>query len=226
VRGRFPCRRRPVSSASAPGVGPLTPAPDDPIAAARGALAGELSMSSGQLRAAARSRRSTSSRVPPQSARPVVARGPRLVCGHGRRLDEYLCRREQSVHQCRARRRPARVFSGPCRSTRHLGFGHGQSVARAAVSQHDRSARSRRALLLRHAWPATRGAAARRLRPVLSISADGAEEHDYFVLGRAEVRKVTPRPAGALPIQQSFIVATHHLCIPLGGVSGGPGLSR
>jgi len=32
----------------------LTPAPDDPIAAARGALAGELSMSSGQLRTAAR----------------------------------------------------------------------------------------------------------------------------------------------------------------------------
>lgn len=32
----------------------LTPAPDDPIAAARGALTGELSMNSGQLRAAAR----------------------------------------------------------------------------------------------------------------------------------------------------------------------------
>jgi AbrB family looped-hinge helix DNA binding protein len=32
----------------------LRPAPDDPIAAARGALAGELSMSSGQLRKAAR----------------------------------------------------------------------------------------------------------------------------------------------------------------------------
>jgi bifunctional DNA-binding transcriptional regulator/antitoxin component of YhaV-PrlF toxin-antitoxin module len=32
----------------------LTPAPDDPIGAARGALLGELSMSSGQLRAAAR----------------------------------------------------------------------------------------------------------------------------------------------------------------------------
>jgi bifunctional DNA-binding transcriptional regulator/antitoxin component of YhaV-PrlF toxin-antitoxin module len=32
----------------------LRPAPDDPIAAARGALAGELSMSSGQLRAQAR----------------------------------------------------------------------------------------------------------------------------------------------------------------------------
>jgi AbrB family looped-hinge helix DNA binding protein len=32
----------------------LTPAPDDPIAAARGALAGELSMSSSQLRAEAR----------------------------------------------------------------------------------------------------------------------------------------------------------------------------
>jgi AbrB family looped-hinge helix DNA binding protein len=32
----------------------LRPAPDDPIAAARGALAGELSMSSAQLRAAAR----------------------------------------------------------------------------------------------------------------------------------------------------------------------------
>lgn len=32
----------------------LTPAPDDPIAAARGALAGELSLNSGQLRAAAR----------------------------------------------------------------------------------------------------------------------------------------------------------------------------
>jgi AbrB family looped-hinge helix DNA binding protein len=32
----------------------LTPAPDDPIAAARGALAGELSMSSEQLRARAR----------------------------------------------------------------------------------------------------------------------------------------------------------------------------
>jgi bifunctional DNA-binding transcriptional regulator/antitoxin component of YhaV-PrlF toxin-antitoxin module len=32
----------------------LTPAPDDPIAAARGALAGELSMSSGELRTAAR----------------------------------------------------------------------------------------------------------------------------------------------------------------------------
>ncbi len=32
----------------------LTPAPDDPIAAARGALAGELTMSSGQLRARAR----------------------------------------------------------------------------------------------------------------------------------------------------------------------------
>lgn len=32
----------------------LRPAPDDPIAAARGALAGELSMSSGQLRTAAR----------------------------------------------------------------------------------------------------------------------------------------------------------------------------
>lgn len=32
----------------------LKPAPDDPIAAARGALAGELSMSSGQLRKAAR----------------------------------------------------------------------------------------------------------------------------------------------------------------------------
>jgi bifunctional DNA-binding transcriptional regulator/antitoxin component of YhaV-PrlF toxin-antitoxin module len=32
----------------------LTPAPDDPIAAARGALAGELTMSSGQLRSAAR----------------------------------------------------------------------------------------------------------------------------------------------------------------------------
>ncbi len=32
----------------------LTPAPDDPIAAARGALAGELSMSSAQLRVRAR----------------------------------------------------------------------------------------------------------------------------------------------------------------------------
>jgi bifunctional DNA-binding transcriptional regulator/antitoxin component of YhaV-PrlF toxin-antitoxin module len=32
----------------------LRPAPDDPIATARGALAGELSMSSGQLRAATR----------------------------------------------------------------------------------------------------------------------------------------------------------------------------
>jgi bifunctional DNA-binding transcriptional regulator/antitoxin component of YhaV-PrlF toxin-antitoxin module len=32
----------------------LTPAPDDPIAAARGALAGELSMNSEQLRARAR----------------------------------------------------------------------------------------------------------------------------------------------------------------------------
>ncbi|HEY2141432.1 MAG TPA: AbrB/MazE/SpoVT family DNA-binding domain-containing protein [Solirubrobacteraceae bacterium] len=32
----------------------LTPAPDDPIGAARGALVGELSMSSGQLRTAAR----------------------------------------------------------------------------------------------------------------------------------------------------------------------------
>ncbi len=32
----------------------LRPAPDDPIAAARGALAGELSMTSEQLRAAAR----------------------------------------------------------------------------------------------------------------------------------------------------------------------------
>jgi AbrB family looped-hinge helix DNA binding protein len=32
----------------------LRPAPDDPIAAARGALAGELSMRSGQLRTAAR----------------------------------------------------------------------------------------------------------------------------------------------------------------------------
>jgi bifunctional DNA-binding transcriptional regulator/antitoxin component of YhaV-PrlF toxin-antitoxin module len=32
----------------------LKPAPDDPIAAARGALAGELSMTSGQLRKAAR----------------------------------------------------------------------------------------------------------------------------------------------------------------------------
>jgi AbrB family looped-hinge helix DNA binding protein len=32
----------------------LTPAPDDPIAAARGALVGELSMSSSQLRADAR----------------------------------------------------------------------------------------------------------------------------------------------------------------------------
>ncbi|MGH2903880.1 MAG: AbrB/MazE/SpoVT family DNA-binding domain-containing protein [Solirubrobacteraceae bacterium] len=32
----------------------LTPAPDDPIAAARGALAGELSMSGEQLRKAAR----------------------------------------------------------------------------------------------------------------------------------------------------------------------------
>lgn len=32
----------------------LTPAPDDPIAAARGALAGELSMTGGQLRSAAR----------------------------------------------------------------------------------------------------------------------------------------------------------------------------
>jgi len=32
----------------------LRPAPDDPIAAARGALAGELSMSSGQLRTRAR----------------------------------------------------------------------------------------------------------------------------------------------------------------------------
>ncbi len=32
----------------------LRPAPDDPIAAARGALAGELSMSSAQLRALAR----------------------------------------------------------------------------------------------------------------------------------------------------------------------------
>lgn len=32
----------------------LRPAPDDPIAAARGALAGELSMRSGQLRAKAR----------------------------------------------------------------------------------------------------------------------------------------------------------------------------
>jgi len=32
----------------------LRPAPDDPIAAARGALAGELSMSSGQLRVHAR----------------------------------------------------------------------------------------------------------------------------------------------------------------------------
>jgi bifunctional DNA-binding transcriptional regulator/antitoxin component of YhaV-PrlF toxin-antitoxin module len=32
----------------------LMPAPDDPIAAARGALAGELSMSSGELRTSAR----------------------------------------------------------------------------------------------------------------------------------------------------------------------------
>jgi AbrB family looped-hinge helix DNA binding protein len=32
----------------------LRPAPDDPIAAARGALAGELSMTSGQLRKSAR----------------------------------------------------------------------------------------------------------------------------------------------------------------------------
>ncbi len=40
----------------------LTPAPDDPIAAARGALAGELSMSSGELRAAARESEAVSER--------------------------------------------------------------------------------------------------------------------------------------------------------------------
>jgi bifunctional DNA-binding transcriptional regulator/antitoxin component of YhaV-PrlF toxin-antitoxin module len=40
----------------------LTPAPDDPIAAARGALAGELSMSSGQLRTAAREAEAVSER--------------------------------------------------------------------------------------------------------------------------------------------------------------------
>ncbi len=40
----------------------LTPAPDDPIAAARGALAGELSMSSGQLRAQAREAEATAER--------------------------------------------------------------------------------------------------------------------------------------------------------------------
>jgi bifunctional DNA-binding transcriptional regulator/antitoxin component of YhaV-PrlF toxin-antitoxin module len=40
----------------------LTPAPDDPIAAARGALAGELSMSSAQLRAAARNAEATAER--------------------------------------------------------------------------------------------------------------------------------------------------------------------
>jgi bifunctional DNA-binding transcriptional regulator/antitoxin component of YhaV-PrlF toxin-antitoxin module len=40
----------------------LTPAPDDPIAAARGALVGELSMSSGQLRTAAREAEATAAR--------------------------------------------------------------------------------------------------------------------------------------------------------------------
>ncbi len=40
----------------------LTPAPDDPIAAARGALAGELSMSSEQLRAQARDAEATAER--------------------------------------------------------------------------------------------------------------------------------------------------------------------
>jgi bifunctional DNA-binding transcriptional regulator/antitoxin component of YhaV-PrlF toxin-antitoxin module len=37
----------------------LTPAPDDPIAAARGALAGDVSMTSEQLRAAARAAEAT-----------------------------------------------------------------------------------------------------------------------------------------------------------------------
>jgi bifunctional DNA-binding transcriptional regulator/antitoxin component of YhaV-PrlF toxin-antitoxin module len=40
----------------------LTPAPDDPIAAARGALVGELSMSSEQLRAQARDAEATAER--------------------------------------------------------------------------------------------------------------------------------------------------------------------
>jgi bifunctional DNA-binding transcriptional regulator/antitoxin component of YhaV-PrlF toxin-antitoxin module len=40
----------------------LTPTPDDPIAAARGALAGELSMSSERLRAAAREAEAASER--------------------------------------------------------------------------------------------------------------------------------------------------------------------
>jgi AbrB family looped-hinge helix DNA binding protein len=40
----------------------LRPAPDDPIAAARGALAGELSTSSGRLRAAAREAEATAAR--------------------------------------------------------------------------------------------------------------------------------------------------------------------
>ncbi len=40
----------------------LTPAPDDPIAAARGALAGELSMSSEQLRTQARDAEATAER--------------------------------------------------------------------------------------------------------------------------------------------------------------------
>jgi AbrB family looped-hinge helix DNA binding protein len=40
----------------------LRPAPDDPIAAARGALAGELSMTSGQLRKSAREAEVTAER--------------------------------------------------------------------------------------------------------------------------------------------------------------------
>jgi bifunctional DNA-binding transcriptional regulator/antitoxin component of YhaV-PrlF toxin-antitoxin module len=40
----------------------LTPAPDDPIAAARGALAGELRLTSAQLRAAARAAESAAER--------------------------------------------------------------------------------------------------------------------------------------------------------------------
>jgi bifunctional DNA-binding transcriptional regulator/antitoxin component of YhaV-PrlF toxin-antitoxin module len=50
----------------------LRPAPDDPIGAARGALTGELSMSSGQLRAQARGAESAGEamRQSPQSTWP------------------------------------------------------------------------------------------------------------------------------------------------------------
>jgi bifunctional DNA-binding transcriptional regulator/antitoxin component of YhaV-PrlF toxin-antitoxin module len=56
----------------------LRPAPDDPIAAARGALAGELSMSSGQLRKAAREAEAMADRRPAtgESTRSPQPTGP------------------------------------------------------------------------------------------------------------------------------------------------------